>query len=110
MSLVIRAERVPLETNRDCVVTVCGTRVTLDTIVAAFQQGATAEEIAQQYPTVALSDVYAVIGFYLRRQPEVNAYLEERRQQSAAVRRENESKLDLEGIRDRLSARRTEER
>jgi uncharacterized protein (DUF433 family) len=110
MSLIIRAEQIPLETGEEGVVRVCGTRVTLDTIVAAFQQGATAEEIAQQYPTVELSDVYAVIGFYLRRRSEVEAYLEERRQQSEAVRRQNESQLDVDGIRDRLSARRPAER
>ncbi|NQT17656.1 MAG: DUF433 domain-containing protein [Planctomycetes bacterium] len=109
MSLIIRAERIPLETGEDGVVRVCGTRVTLDTIVSAFQQGATAEEIAQQYPTVELSDVYAVIGFYLRRRPEVEEYLEERRQQSEAVRHQNESQLDVEGIRDRLLERRTAE-
>ena len=110
MSLIIRAEPIPLETNQDGLVCVCGTRVTLDTIVAAFQQGATAEEIAQQYPTVALSDVYAVIGFYLRRQSEVEAYLEQRRQQSEAVRRQSQSQSDPRGIRDRLLARRTAER
>ncbi len=107
MSLTIRAEPVPLESNADGVVCVRGTRVTLDTIVAAFKQGATAEEIAQQYSTVVLSDIYAIIGFYLRQRLEVEAYLEQRMQQSEAVRRENESRFDPEGIRDRLLARRT---
>jgi hypothetical protein len=41
-------ERVPIHTDGDGVVRVAGTRVTLDTIVAAFDAGATAEEIAQQ--------------------------------------------------------------
>ena len=107
MSLTIRAEPVPLESNPDGVVCVRGTRVTLDTIVAAFKQGATAEEIAQQYPTVVLPDVYAIIGFYLRQRSEVEAYIEQRMQQSEAVRRENESRFDPDGIRDRLLARRT---
>jgi hypothetical protein len=38
----------------------------------------TAEEIAQQYPTVPLVDVYSVITYYLRHKPEVDAYLNER--------------------------------
>lgn len=50
-----------------------GTRVTLDTLVAAFEQGATTEEIAQQYPSPGLADVYSVIGYYLRRRDEVAA-------------------------------------
>jgi uncharacterized protein (DUF433 family) len=35
---------------------VAGTRVTLDTIVAAFDAGATAEEISQQYSSMPLAD------------------------------------------------------
>lgn len=42
-------ERVPIHTDADGVVRVAGTRVTLDTIVGAFDTGATAEDIAQQY-------------------------------------------------------------
>lgn len=41
----------PLETDADGVVRVGDTRVTLDTIIMAFTDGATAEEIAQQYPS-----------------------------------------------------------
>jgi len=51
-------ERVPIHTDADGVVRVAGTRVTLDTIVAAFDAGATAEEIAQQYSSISLADVY----------------------------------------------------
>ncbi len=40
---------VPLVTGADAVVRVAGTRVTLDTLVLAIQEGASAEEIAQQY-------------------------------------------------------------
>jgi hypothetical protein len=42
-------ERVLIHTDADGVVRVAGTRVTLDTVVGAFDTGATAEEIAQQY-------------------------------------------------------------
>jgi uncharacterized protein (DUF433 family) len=110
MSLAINTDPVPLQTDRDGVVRVGQTRVTLDTIVVAFQQGATPEEIAQQYPTLALSDVYAVIGFYLRRRPQVEAYLEEGRRQAEAVRQQDEPRSDLDGIRDRLLARRSPNR
>jgi uncharacterized protein (DUF433 family) len=52
-------ERVPIHTDADGVVRVARTRVTLDTIVEAFDAGATAEEIAQQYSSVPLVDVYS---------------------------------------------------
>lgn len=105
MALVIAAEPVPLETDADGVARVGGTRVTLDTIVEAFLHGETAEEIAQQYPSVRLADVYAVITFYLRRRPEVESYLHERQRQARTVRAENEGRFDPSGVRDRLLAR-----
>lgn len=108
MSLAVQPESVPLTTNEDGVVYVGATRVTLDTVVAAFCEGATAEEISQQYPTLRLADVYSVIGYYLRHQTDVDDYLNARSSKSADVRRENEERFDLTGIRDRLLARRTQ--
>ena len=99
-------EVIPLQTDADGVVRVGTTRVTLDTVVAAFTAGATAEEIVQQYPSLDLADVYYVIGYYLRRPSEVEAYLQERRAQAETVRKENEARFDPEGVRDRLLARR----
>jgi len=49
--LTIPTETLPLAMGPDSVVRVGNTRVTLDTVVAAFKQGATAEEIVQQYPS-----------------------------------------------------------
>lgn len=74
MELVVEAQAVPLEMVQG-VMRVSGTRITLNTLVGAFQDGATAEEIAQQYPTVPLDDVYAAITYYLRNRAAVDAYL-----------------------------------
>ncbi|MBI4476740.1 MAG: DUF433 domain-containing protein [Acidobacteria bacterium] len=106
MELNVPPERVPIETDADGVIRVGGTRVTLETVVAAFDAGATPEEIAQQYPSVALADVYSVIAYYLRHQSEVRAYLVERQQQAAQLREENERRFDPTGVRDRLLSRR----
>jgi uncharacterized protein (DUF433 family) len=106
MSLVVDPEPVPLMIDTHGAVRVGGTRVTLDTVVAAFREGATAEEITQQYPTLPLADVYSVIGYYLRHQADVDAYLRDRQNRAVEVRRENEARLDPTGIRDRLLARR----
>src|SRR5262245_48029649 len=80
MRLAIKNDEVPLVTTAEGVVLLAGTRVSLDLIVAAFTSGATAEEIAQQYPTVSLADVYAGITYYLRHRDEVDTYLEHRRE------------------------------
>ena len=99
-------ERVPVQTDADGVVRVVGTRVTLESLVAAFDTGATAEEVVQQYPSVALADVYTVIAYYLRHQPEIQVYLTQRRQQAAQVCEQNEGCFAPSGVCDRLLARR----
>jgi uncharacterized protein (DUF433 family) len=106
MAEALMTESIPLVVGTDGVMRVGGTRVTLETILAAFAKGATAEEIAQQYPSVSLADVYQVIGYYLRHTSEVEPYLARRRQEIHEVRIANESMWPPDGIRDRLLARR----
>jgi len=98
MAISMAMERIPLVTNADGVVQIGGTRVTLDTVVAAFDEGATAEEIVHQYPALQLADVYAVITYYLRQRPEVEAYLRQRRKQADEVRKQNEAHFDPQGV------------
>ena len=104
MSLVVAAAPVPLTTDAEGVVRVGGTRVTLDALVAAFRDGATAETIVEQYPSLQLAEVYTVIGYYLQHRADVNAYVQRRNEQAALVRQENEGRFDPAGIRDRLLA------
>jgi uncharacterized protein (DUF433 family) len=99
-------ERVPIHTDAEGVVRVAGTRVTLESVVDAFETGATAEEIAQQYPTVPLVDVYSVITYYLRHKPDVDAYRVEREAAAGRVREEVERRFASTGVRERLLARR----
>ena len=106
MTLTITTETVPLVTDADGVIRVGKTRVTLDTVITAFLEGATAEEITYQYPSLDLADVYSVIAYYLRQRAEVDAYLQRRRKQAEKVREQNETRFDPSGIRERLLARR----
>ncbi|MEY2833806.1 MAG: hypothetical protein RLZZ574_3065 [Cyanobacteriota bacterium] len=107
--LKLVAQSLPLKTNDDGVMVVGKTRVTLDTVVAAFDQGATAEEIVHRYPSLKLADVYAVIAFYLNHQQETEIYLQQRKQQAQVIRQTNESKLDPQVMRDRLLSRKIEQ-
>lgn len=104
-TLTIQPIPLPLALGKDGVARVGGTRVTLDTIVRAFARGATAEEIAQQYPSLSLSDVYATISYYLQHREEVETYLEKRAKHAQAVKQENLKQFDQSGIRERLLAR-----
>jgi uncharacterized protein (DUF433 family) len=107
MNLVIQPPPVPLETKEGGVVRIAGTRVTLDTVVGAFSDGASAEEIVHQYPSLSLEDVYAVINYYLHNRASVDAYLSEYRQQGEKIRQEVETRFNPIGIRERLLARRS---
>ncbi len=44
MAEAITTEAIPIVTGDDAVMRIRGTRVTLETVVAAFEDGATAEE------------------------------------------------------------------
>ena len=50
-------------------------KVMLDSVIAAYQQGHSAETIQQQYPALLLADVYGAIAYYLRHRDEVDRYL-----------------------------------
>jgi uncharacterized protein (DUF433 family) len=106
MTVSIVTKPVPLCADAAGVLRVGNTRVSLDSVLAAFNEGATPEEIVQQYDVLSLADVYAVIGYYLEHQREIDAYLSERRLQREQLRQEIEAQYSPHGIRARLLARR----
>ena len=110
MPLAISAEPAPIALDADGVARVGGTRVTLDTVVTAFKLGATPEEIGLRYDSLSLSDVYGAVAYYLRHRSEVEQYLQERRTEAEEIRRFNESQIDRQAIRERLSARAAQRR
>jgi uncharacterized protein (DUF433 family) len=54
---------------------VADTRVPIDSIVAAFQQGHSPETMQQQYPALTLEQIYGALTYYLAHADEVNDYL-----------------------------------
>ena len=107
MSFVVRAEQPRLREDADGAVRVGDTRVLLELVVRAFQDGATPEAIVQQYPTVTLSDVYDVVAYYLRHGAEVEEYLARREHKAEEVQQRIRGyQGDLGQIRARLLARR----
>ncbi len=106
MSLSMQTKPVPLTTDEQGVMRVGDTRVSFDTVIFAFKQGSTPEEIVADYSTLDLSDVYAVITFDLQKQTEVEAYLQQRQAHRDEVRRQMETRFPQLGLRERLLARR----
>jgi uncharacterized protein (DUF433 family) len=106
VAMVIDANPVPLRADSDGTIRVVGTRLTLDTIVTAYRDGAPPEEIVKRFPDLSLPDSYAVIGYYLRNRGEVEAYLDARREAAEAIRRDIEGGSPPKPSRDELLARR----
>ncbi len=102
----IAPEPVPLFRDDFGRLTVIGTRIPLDTLVAAFERGDSPETIHESFPTVSLGDIYAIFTYCVRHRDEVNAYLAERERGRAATQASVEARFPPEGIRARLLARR----
>jgi uncharacterized protein (DUF433 family) len=104
-AMEFEATPVPLRMNEHGIIMVGRTRVPLDTVIHAFCRGETPEEIVQAFTTLDLVDVYTIISYYLRHRPEIDTYLERRRQEREARYREIDANFDQVGFRERLLAR-----
>lgn len=103
MSLVLEHETPPLHKDHSGTIRVGNSRVLLEMVIRAFQDGASPESIVHRYSTLSLSDVYSTIGYYLRHQDTVNAYLSQREQLAESVQQRLSSiQPDLSLIRSRL--------
>ena len=57
---------------------VAGTRISLDSVVYAFNRGDSPERILEEFPLLdRVSRVYGAIAFYLDHKVEIDKYLEE---------------------------------
>jgi uncharacterized protein (DUF433 family) len=52
-----------------------GTRITVHRISTLYRQGQTPEEIAQCYPHLALSQIYAALAFFHANRDKINSEL-----------------------------------
>jgi uncharacterized protein (DUF433 family) len=107
MPELMMTSAVPLTRDADGVLHVSGSRVTLDSIVHQFKAGATAEQIQEDFPSVSLRDIYAVIAHYLQQTAAIENYLHKQAQAADGVRRELRS-LDSKELRERLQRRRAQ--
>ncbi len=71
MDIVLRAEAPPLRRDSSGALRVGKSRVLLELVVHAFEDGATPEAIAQRYPAATLADIYGVLAYYLRHEEEI---------------------------------------
>ena len=98
-------DTVPLVQWDDGSVRVQGTRLLLAMIVTAFQQGYTPDKINNSFPSASVSQITAVIDWYLNNQSEADAYLEEREAEAEKMRQEIESTPEYQARRAELHRR-----
>jgi uncharacterized protein (DUF433 family) len=106
MAVTELVEAIPLAKDAQGVYRIGGTRVTLDLVIRAFNRGATAEEIVQEFPSLQLSDVFQAIGYYLKRSAELAAYFLERERAEKELLDAHQDEWSARGLRERLLARR----
>lgn len=106
MEIILQTETPPLRRDESGALRVGRSRVLLELVIRAFQDGATPEVIAQRYSSAPLADIYAVIAYYLRHRSDIESYLSEREQKAQEVRHRIENhQRDLTDFRVRLLAR-----
>jgi uncharacterized protein (DUF433 family) len=96
----------PLKEDEFGVFRVGDTRVSLESVVVAFDNGATAEEIVDSFPNLDLATVYATLAFVLSNRGTIDEYLSRRREQVEQMRAAAAQRFPSQGLRQRLLSRR----
>lgn len=98
---------VNLRKTEDGTIRIGETRVALESVVHHFLLGSTAEDIAQKFPALRLSEVYGVIGYILEHRAEVEEYVLDQERAEDLVEAEVIARYgnDMAEFRERLVAR-----
>ena len=96
-AMPLHADRPTLRVDEEGAVRVGRSRIRLGLVVEQYENGMTPEDMVRAYDTLLLSDVHAVIAYYLRHRDEVRAYLMRRGEEADALR------AKIEAERPRLS-------
>lgn len=65
---------------------VCGSRVSLDSVLAAYLSGLSPEGMQEVFPSLSLEAIHGCLAFYLRNRAEMDAYLQRERDHFEAQR------------------------
>ena len=102
-------QNVPLTSTENGTIHITGSRVSLETVVAQYEQGSTAEQIHESFPSLRLADIYPAISYYLNHREQVDQYLHEQETKPQALRDSIEAdpvyKAKLTELRERIKSR-----
>lgn len=106
MQPALKSDPPPMGEDPHGVIRIAGTRVTLESLVEMYDQGASAEEIALSFDVLDLHEVYTVLGYYLAHRSALDEYRGRQRQAGAQARAQAERRCPPTEIRARLATRR----
>ena len=96
----------PLNLDSEGTIRLTGSRITFDTLMAAFKKGNSAEQIQDGFPSLSLAQIYGAIAWYLDHQAEAEDYLKEREADAEAIRQEIENQPEQAAFRETMRQRR----
>ena len=106
------AVAVPLRMDEDGAIRIGNTRITFSTIINWYKLGHTVEDLHEGYPTIPLSDLHAVIAYYLANKDMVDAYLTQEEREAEEIRAKIEAsytpeqKARVESVRQKVLEKR----
>jgi len=83
MNALARIPPPPLKFWVDGTIRVGSTEVRIDLVLQHYKQGATARQIQQRFPSLALGDIYRAIIYYLEHVEGIEGYLAEQEERLA---------------------------
>jgi uncharacterized protein (DUF433 family) len=105
MSAVETTQTAQLTLWEDGSIRIGSSCVTLDSVAREFTQGATAEQIQDDFRSLSLREIYGAISYYLEHEDRVSEYLQRREEEAQKVRAEVEDRPRVEALRRRLRER-----
>lgn len=95
----------PLILGDDGTIRISGSRVSLEIIVRQFKQGATAEQLLEDFPSLTLRDIYGTIYYYLDNTEAVEDYMRQQEKTIAQIQAFLASHIDSATLRVRIRDR-----
>ena len=96
---------VPLDATPEGEIRITGSRVPIQFLIYEYCNGATAEDIVAQYPSLKLADVHAALSYYLNNKAEMDKYVLKQEKLANDLRQKIEQRFPQNGLRQRLLSR-----
>lgn len=112
MTMLETTQTLPLRLTEDGTIRIGNSRVSLESIVYHYKLGASAEQIAQKFPSLDLADIYVTFSYIINNKEEVEEYLNQQESEGNAIQAKIESdpqyQKTMSDIRARILARKVE--